>query len=58
MPSDEELETRIKGVVSTWKNTDAKKMFGGICDLINGDKSIGNVGRHLSVMAGTAFNEE
>ena len=41
MPYDEELETRIKGVVSAWENTDAKKMFGGICHLMNGNTFCG-----------------
>jgi hypothetical protein len=41
MPYDEKLEARIKGVVSTWKNTDAKKMFGGICHLMNGNMFCG-----------------
>ena len=37
MPYNEELENRIKKIVSKWKNTDAKKMFGGICHLIDGN---------------------
>lgn len=41
MPYDEELETRVKGVVSAWKNTDDKKMFGGICHLMNGNMFCG-----------------
>jgi TfoX/Sxy family transcriptional regulator of competence genes len=41
MPYDEELETRIKGLASAWKNTDDKKMFGGICHLMNGNMFCG-----------------
>jgi TfoX/Sxy family transcriptional regulator of competence genes len=34
---DKNLETRIYRIVSIWKNTDAKKMFGGVCYLLNGN---------------------
>ena len=37
----EEIETRIKKIVSGWKNTEAKKMFGGICHLLNGNMFCG-----------------
>ena len=37
MPYNEEIETRIQKIVSNWKNTEAKKMFGGICHLLNGN---------------------
>ena len=35
MPFNEELEARVSRIVSVWENTSAKKMFGGICHLIN-----------------------
>jgi TfoX/Sxy family transcriptional regulator of competence genes len=41
MAYNEELDIRIKHIVSTWKNTDAKKMFGGICHLQNGNMFCG-----------------
>jgi hypothetical protein len=41
MPYDETIEARIKGVVSDWENTDDKKMFGGICHLMNGNMFCG-----------------
>ena len=41
MPYDEGLEARIKKVVSTWAQTDAKKMFGGICHLLHGNMFCG-----------------
>ena len=41
MPYDEGLEARIKKIVSKWKNTDAKKMFGGICHLLHGNMFCG-----------------
>jgi hypothetical protein len=37
----EEIETRIKKIVSGWKNTENKKMFGGICHLLNGNMFCG-----------------
>jgi TfoX/Sxy family transcriptional regulator of competence genes len=36
MPYNEEIDDRIRKLVSRWKNTDAKKMFGGVCHLLNG----------------------
>ena len=41
MPFNEKLEARINQIVSAWKNTAAKKMFGGICHLINGNMFCG-----------------
>ena len=37
----EEIEIRIKKIVSGWKNTEDKKMFGGICHLQNGNMFCG-----------------
>ena len=41
MAYNEKIETRIKKLVSGWKNTDSKKMFGGICHLLNGNMFCG-----------------
>lgn len=41
MAYNEEIEVRIKKVVSRWKKTDAKKMFGGVCHLLNGNMFCG-----------------
>ena len=41
MPYNEELEARIKKFVSRWKGTDDKKMFGGVCHLLNGNMFCG-----------------
>ena len=38
---NEEVEARIWGIVSRWKNTDDKKMFGGVCHLLNGNMFCG-----------------
>ena len=41
MAYSEELDTRIKKVAAGWKNTTDKKMFGGICHLVNGNMFCG-----------------
>ena len=41
MPYNEEIDDRIRKLVSRWKNTDAKKMFGGVCHLLNGNMVCG-----------------
>ena len=37
MVYDEKLDNRLEKIVLQWKNTDKKKMFGGICYLVNGN---------------------
>jgi TfoX/Sxy family transcriptional regulator of competence genes len=41
MPYSKDLETRIQKIVSSWKSNDSKKMFGGICHLLNGNMFCG-----------------
>ena len=41
MPYDEELDRRIKKIVSRWKGTSDKKMFGGVCHLLKGNMFCG-----------------
>jgi hypothetical protein len=41
MAYDEEIEARIKKIVSRWKDTDDKKMFGGVCHLLKGNMFCG-----------------
>ena len=41
MAYNEKIETRINAIVSGWKNTQDKKMFGGICHLLNGNMFCG-----------------
>ena len=41
MPYNEDLDARIKKMVSRWKNTTDKKMFSGVCHLINGNMFCG-----------------
>jgi len=41
MAYNEELDQRIKKIVSRWKGTGSKKMFGGVCHLLNGNMFCG-----------------
>jgi len=41
MPYNEEIDERIRKLVSRWKNTAARKMFGGVCHLLNGNMVCG-----------------
>jgi TfoX/Sxy family transcriptional regulator of competence genes len=41
MPYNEHIETRIKKIISSWKNTGHKNMFGGVCHLLNGNMLCG-----------------
>ena len=41
MPYNEQVETRIKKIISSWKNTDRKNMFGGVCHLWKGNMFCG-----------------
>ena len=58
MPYNEEIETRIKRVVSNWKNTDARKMFGGVCHLLNGNMFCGVYKDYLILRLGGEKAEE
>jgi len=37
MACNEDIEARIKRIVSSWRNTSDKRMFGGVCHLLNGN---------------------
>ena len=41
MAYNEQLDQRIMKFVSRWKGTSSKKMFGGVCHLINGNMFCG-----------------
>jgi len=41
MAYSEKIESRIKKIVTDWKNTADKKMFGGVCHLLNGNMFCG-----------------
>jgi TfoX/Sxy family transcriptional regulator of competence genes len=53
MAYNEKIELRIKKIVSGWKNTDDKKMFGGICHLLNGNMFCGVHKEFLILRLGT-----
>ena len=36
MPYNEEIDARIRKIVRCWENSSAKKMFGGVCHLLDG----------------------
>src|SRR4030042_1999984 len=58
MSYDETLEARINKIVSGWKNTAAKKMFGGICHLISGNMFCGVYKDFLILRIGETSAEE
>jgi len=41
LPYNEQIDVRIRKIVARWKNTEAKKMFGGVCHLLNGNMVCG-----------------
>jgi TfoX/Sxy family transcriptional regulator of competence genes len=41
MVCSEEIETRRARTLSQWENTSPKKMFGGVCHLLNGNMFCG-----------------
>jgi TfoX/Sxy family transcriptional regulator of competence genes len=41
MSYNKDLEAQIQKIASSWKNTGSKKMFGGICHILNGNMFCG-----------------
>jgi TfoX/Sxy family transcriptional regulator of competence genes len=41
MAYNEKIDLRIRSIVSNWRNTGARKMFGGVCHLLNGNMFCG-----------------
>jgi TfoX/Sxy family transcriptional regulator of competence genes len=58
MPYNEKLEARINKIISEWKNTAAKKMFGGICHLTSGNMFCGVYRDFLILRLGEASAQE
>ena len=54
MPYDEVVDKRIREIVDQWPHTSAKKMFGGVCYLLNGNMVAGVHGDHLILRLGEA----
>ena len=58
MPYDEEIEGRIGKMISRWRNTQAKKMFGGICHLLDGNMFCGVYKEFLILRLGEKESRE
>ena len=58
MPYDEVVDKRIREIVDQWPHTSAKKMFGGVCYLLNGNMVAGVHGDHLILRLGEASARE
>ena len=58
MPYNEMVDERIKKIVSRWKNREAKKMFGGVCHLLNGNMFCGVYKDYLILRLGEQNGEE
>jgi len=57
MAYNKEIDARIKKIVSGWKNTDAKKMFGGVCHLLSGNMFCGVHKNYLILRLGEKTSE-
>jgi len=58
MAFNQEIEDRVSKVVSGWKKTDAKKMFGGVCHLLDGKMFSGVYKEFLILRLGEEDSEE
>jgi len=58
MPYNEQIKARIRKIVSSWENTDAKKMFGGVCHLMKGNMFCGVYKDFLILRLGETGAEE
>lgn len=54
MPFDTALDARMSDIISTWENADRKKMFGGVCYLLNGNMACGVYKDYLILRLGAA----
>jgi TfoX/Sxy family transcriptional regulator of competence genes len=58
MGYDQDIEMRIKRLISRWKYTDSKKMFGGVCHLLKGNMFCGVYKDFLILRLGEKGSEE
>lgn len=58
MPYNEEIDDRIRKLLRRWKNTDARKMFGGVCHLLNGNMVCGVYKDYLILRLGEKASAE
>jgi hypothetical protein len=54
MPYDADLDLRASAIVTRWQNISRKKMFGGVCYLMNGNMLGGVYKDYLIVRLGEA----
>lgn len=52
MPYDENLATRIRKNLAKVRGVSEKKMFGGLCFLVNGNMALGLVSDDLMIRVG------
>lgn len=58
MAFSNELNGRVHKIIARWKNTEHKKMFGGICYLLNGNMFCGIQADRLILRLGTRVAEQ
>jgi hypothetical protein len=58
MPYNEEIDERIRKIVSRWENAEAKKMFGGVCHLLYGNMVCGVYKDYLILRLGEKAAEK
>jgi len=58
MPYNEEIDLRIRAIASAWEPIDSKKMFGGVCHLINGKMFCGVYKDFLILRLGEQIADE
>ena len=58
MAYDKEIEARINKVISPWKDRDEKKMFGGVCHLLNGKMFCGIYKNFLILRLGEEHSKD
>ena len=58
MPYNRKIDERIQKIVSGWKHTDSKKMFGGVCRLLHGNMYCGVYKDYLILRLGVEEAEK
>jgi hypothetical protein len=58
MPYDEKIEHSIDTIVTRWKGMDKKRMFGGICYLMNGNMCFGIYKNYMIVRMSPEKSQE
>jgi TfoX/Sxy family transcriptional regulator of competence genes len=58
MPYNKKIEETIDSIIVTWPNVEKKRMFGGVCYLINGNICFGIINDFLIVRAGEEMARE